>query len=126
MRFVRQDRESYPDRVRGNLICDDEDQYVLFSFGRNSCSRNRRKYTLCGFHGEEGHEGNWQDCPECREHMQTEIYVWYGTNKYNFEKLKNPPTYKPTKCAKCKKVIRLTQDGYTVTDEGYLCARCFR
>ena len=28
-------------------ICDDEDQYVPFSFARNSCARNHDRYTLC-------------------------------------------------------------------------------
>jgi DNA-directed RNA polymerase subunit RPC12/RpoP len=52
------------------------------------------------------------------------MYVWYGTNGYNFEKLANPPTYKPTKCAKCKKVIRLGEDGYSITGKEYLCEEC--
>jgi hypothetical protein len=37
------------------------------------------------------HAGKWQDCAECRASFPTEIYVWYGTNKYNFEKLPNCP-----------------------------------
>ncbi len=42
----------------GNWICDDEDQYVMFSYARNSCLRNHRRYTLCGYHHTEGHEGD--------------------------------------------------------------------
>ena len=34
----------------GQWICDDEDQYVMFSFARNSCWRNHRRFTLCGYH----------------------------------------------------------------------------
>lgn len=105
-------------------ICDDEGEYVLFSYARNSCQRNHSRYTLCSFHYNEGHQGKWQDCPECRESFETEMYVYYGTNEYNFEKLENPPAYKPTKCAKCKKVIRLGEDGYTVKGEEYLCGDC--
>ena len=48
----------------GNWICDDEDQYVMFTYAHNSCRRNPRRYTLCGGHFREGHEGKWQDCPE--------------------------------------------------------------
>jgi hypothetical protein len=29
-----------------NLICDDEDKYVMFSYARNSCHRNHDRYTL--------------------------------------------------------------------------------
>src|SRR4030042_2060853 len=50
----------------GQWICDDEDQYVLFSFDTNSCHRNHDRYTLCANHDHEGHEGKWQECPEGR------------------------------------------------------------
>ena len=108
-----------------NWICDDEDQYVMFSYARNSCSRNHRRYTLCGVHYNEQHEGHWKDCPQCREVIETEMYVYYGTNKYNFEKLKNPPKYQPTRCSKCNSIIVLSKGGYSVSSEGYLCIKCF-
>jgi len=44
----------------GQWICDDEDQYVPFSYARNSCYRNHRLYTLCGYHYAEGHPGDWK------------------------------------------------------------------
>ena len=50
----------------GNWICDDEGEYVLFSYARNSCHRNHGRYTLCGYHHNEGHAGDWKDCSECR------------------------------------------------------------
>jgi len=108
----------------GNSICDDEDEYVLFSYARNSCSRNHRRYTLCGAHFAEGHEGDWKDCFECREGSETEMYVWYGTNEFNFEKLPNPPEFEPTLCNACGKRIRLGHDGYSVGGKGYLCEPC--
>ena len=108
----------------GQLICDDEDQYVMFSYARNSCSRNHDRYTLCGFHYNEGHSGHWKDCPECRKAFETEMYVYYGTNGYNFEKLKNPPEYESTKCSQCDKVIALGEDGYMVKGGEYWCSKC--
>lgn len=108
----------------GNWICDDEHKYVLFSFARNSCSRSHRRYTLCSYHFSEGHPGDWKDCARCRESFETEMYVWYGTNEYNFEKLPNPPEYEPTHCADCGKVIRLGTDGYSVSRGEYRCERC--
>jgi hypothetical protein len=107
-----------------NWICDDEGDYVMFSFARNSCSRNHRRFTLCGSHYESGHEGRWQVCEACREGIETEMYVFYGTNEYNFEKLKNPPKYKPTRCAECNRIIRLGYDGYSYGPEGYTCEKC--
>lgn len=108
----------------GNWICDDEAEYIPFSYERNSCSRNHEHYTLCGFHHTEEHRGHWKDCPECRKEFETEMYVWYGTNEYNFEKLDNPPAYDPTRCAICGTVIRLGTDYFTRSGDDYWCERC--
>jgi hypothetical protein len=105
-------------------ICDDEDQYVMFSYARNSCSRNHRRFTLCGSHHAEAHDGRWQECPKCRAMFATEMYVYYGTNEYNFEKLQNPPHFEPTRCARCGRVIDLGNDGYSVLDGKYSCEDC--
>ncbi|MEW6730860.1 MAG: hypothetical protein AB1489_05960 [Acidobacteriota bacterium] len=106
-------------------ICDDEDKYVMFSYARNSCHRNHDRYTLCSYHFNEGHNGDWQQCKKCRKSFKTEIYVWYGTNEYNFTKLENPPEYQPTKCASCNKVINLGEDGYVVKGkDDYYCLEC--
>ncbi|PSN13686.1 hypothetical protein C7293_14855 [filamentous cyanobacterium CCT1] len=107
-----------------NWICDDEDQYVMFSFAHNSCYRNHRRYTLCGGHYVEDHLGSWKDCEACKELFETEMYVYYGTNEYNFEKLKNPPKYDPTRCETCNRIIRLGYDAYSYGSEGYTCDRC--
>ena len=109
----------------GNWICDDEANYVLFSYARNSCHRNHSRYTLCSSHYIEKHAGSWLECKKSRKNFQTEIYVWYGTNEYNFEKLANPPQFKPTHCADCKRVIHLGTDGYTMYPNGaYRCEVC--
>lgn len=105
-------------------ICDDEDQYVMFSYARNSCHRNHNRYTLCAHHFNEGHPGHWQDCAECREEFPTEMYVYYGTNEYNFEKLKDPPKFEPTRCAACNKIIDLGNDGYVMSADDYFCEKC--
>jgi hypothetical protein len=103
----------------GQWICDDEDKYVIFSYARNSCGRDHRRLTLCGHHEAECHEGKWQTCKQCRDDFATELYVWYGTNEYNFEKLANPPAFQPTHC-------RLAVDGYTMEPAGIYCTDCVR
>lgn len=108
----------------GNWICDDEHKYAMFSYARNSCHRNHRRYTLCAFHHNEAHQGNWKNCSECRDSFQTEMYVWYGTNEYNFEKLDHPPAYKPTKCSTCGAVIHLGTDGYSELGDQIWCESC--
>ncbi len=52
------------------------------------------------------------------------MYVYYGRNEYNFEKLPNPPKYKPTHCSRCGAIIVLSEGGYSYGAEGYLCGRC--
>jgi hypothetical protein len=108
----------------GQWICDDEDQYQLFSYARNSCHRNHRRFTLCGNHSVGGHEGRWQDCSKCREDFETEMYVYYGTNEYNFQKLPNPPVFDPTCCSHCGKVINLGEGGYSRSGGKYTCMEC--
>ncbi|WP_420645605.1 DUF6398 domain-containing protein [Candidatus Leptofilum sp.] len=107
-----------------NWICDDADTYVMFSYARNSCYRNHDRYTLCAAHWHEDHEGRWQDCQACLDMMETEMYVYYGTNEYNFEPLKSPPSYEPTHCSQCNRVIRLAEDGYSISSKGYVCLDC--
>jgi hypothetical protein len=108
----------------GQWICDDEDTYVLFSYARNSCSRNHRRYTLCGYHAAEEHTGDWRTCQRCRRDIIPEMYVYYGTNEYNFVKLETPPRFEPTRCTRCRKVIRLAKDAYSMKGRGYYCERC--
>ena len=108
----------------GQIICDDVEHYVMFSYALNSCYRNHDRYTLCSYHYHEGHSGNWKECEKCKKSFETEIYVWYGTNEHNFEKLENPPEYVPTKCLNCKEIINLGEDGYVMDGEKYLCLQC--
>ncbi len=107
-----------------NWICDDEENYVMFSFARNSCSRNHDRYTLCSSHYHEQHAGRWQDCAKCREGFETEMYVYYATNEYNFDKLENPPAFEPTHCAECDTIIDLGNDGYSMAEGKYFCVKC--
>ena len=52
------------------------------------------------------------------------MYVWYGTNEYNFEKLENPPKFQKTHCTGCEKVIRLPDGGFTSLKDIYVCEEC--
>ena len=52
------------------------------------------------------------------------MYVWYGTNEYNFETLKNPPAFEPTHCKQCGKVINLGEDGHSIKGGDYFCMAC--
>ncbi len=109
-----------------NWICDDEDKYVLFSYARNSCFRNHRRFTLCGYHHAEDHPGRWTACARCRDAFVPEMVVAYGTNEYNFEKLPDPPAFAPTHCSSCRAIIDLWRDAYSIMGDRYLCEECMR
>lgn len=115
----------YQTECCGRWVCDDEANYVMFSYAQNSCDRNHRRYTLCGSHFNEGHDGKWQDCQKCRDGFEPEMVAWYGTNEFNFEKMTNPPAFEPTKCANCKRRIHLGTGAYTMKGKEYFCERCF-
>jgi hypothetical protein len=110
----------------GHWICNDENDYVLFSYARNSCSRNHRRFTLCGYHHTEEHLGTWQTCKTCRNDFrhELEMYVWYATNENNFEKLEHPPKFQKTHCAGCHRVLRLPDGGFSSLGGIYACAEC--
>lgn len=105
-------------------ICDDEGNYRMFSFARNICSRNHRRLTLCGYHFTEGHADDWRECRECRDAFATEMYVYYGTNEYNFVKLADPPSFEPTLCARCSTKLDLGEGGYSRKGGEYFCLAC--
>ncbi len=110
----------------GHWICADADKYVLFSYARNSCYRNHDRYTMCSYHFHEKHEGDWRECQKCRETFDTELYVHFCTNEYNFEKLENPPAFEPARCKDCNRVIDLGRDGYSMKGDDYFCSNCYK
>ncbi len=107
-----------------NLICDDWHEYQMLSYAHNSCSRNHDHYTVCATHFNAGHEGDWQECQKCRKNWETEMYVHFATNEYNFVKLENPPEFEPTHCAGCDNVIDLGNEGYMISGGEYFCEKC--
>lgn len=96
----------------------------MFSYARNSCSRNHRRYTVCGYHHTAGHAGDWRECAVCRDEFEPEIYVHYGTNEYNFVKLENPPAFEPTLCATCGERLDLGGGEYALLRGEYACMAC--
>lgn len=108
-----------------NWICDDEDKYVLFSYARNCCARNHRRFTLCCAHYDERHKGEWKNCEKCKKMFDPEMYDWYGTNEYNFEKLDELLPFTPVRCGKCGSMILQSRESYTACPDGtYRCELC--
>ena len=53
-----------------------------------------------------------------------EMYVYYGTNEYNHEKLKDPPKFKPTRCAECGRIIDRVNEGHSMRGDKFYCINC--
>ena len=105
-----------------NWICDDEQDYVIFSYARNSCFRNHRRYTLCSYHFNESHSKEWQDCKKCYKNFELPDYVEMGTNEHNFEVLENPEKVTIT-CVNCKMTANSVSDFAYQTSKGYYCSK---
>ena len=125
------------------LICDDEDSYVLFSYSREHCSRNHRRYSNCAYHYGEGHEGKWQECERCKEDLTSCLsdgsvnYDWavragnHPDHPYRFNFSEDALQFdwekevKYPSCSSCGKDIDTWMDGYTIKPGGaHLCASC--
>lgn len=65
-------------------------EYVLFSYDTNNCYRNHDRYTLCATHYRENQAETWQERKKGKDEYRIENYIDFGTNDFNFEKLKNP------------------------------------
>jgi hypothetical protein len=75
--------------------------------GLRRAVRRRRKYTLCASHYNEG----------MRAHGRNAKNVGRGSKR-------RCTSYQPTECAKCKRVIKLAVDGYSMKGGKYYCDRC--
>lgn len=98
-------------------ICDDVHKYKPMSYSLVSCYRNHERYTVCAYHKKEGHDGNdWRQCAACRTSFADtlELFAGQGTSHHNFADDKwKAPTFEPTCCWKCGRVIKLNSEGYT-------------
>ena len=103
-----------------NWICDDVHEYVPFSYATNSCYRSHDRYTLCSFHHNNSHSGDWKNCKKCKHEFEIESYVDFGTNNFNFEKLINPPKIS-IKCVNCNFQSGSAQDFSFQTSTGWYC-----
>jgi len=93
-------------------------------YRNKSCYEGHARYTLCASHHTEGHSGDWKNCRKCIESCEAEMYNWYGTNEYNFDKLPKLLEYEPAICKHCGKVISLVNDGYSGFKGDYTCWDC--
>jgi hypothetical protein len=78
----------------GRRLCDTEGTYEMASYERDGqCARNHRYNTICGYHHNEGHDGDWQSCKTCEGDFHPYDYAVKATSmkvactqrKYNFE-----------------------------------------
>ncbi|KAF9476772.1 hypothetical protein BDN70DRAFT_151422 [Pholiota conissans] len=107
-------------------VCDDYENYVMFTYARNSCSRNHDRYTTCSQHHQEGHRTDWKSCIKCDDGFEAELRAWYATNSYNFigDIHPNPPTFSPKSCNECGRVVKQGAEPNAWLPGGILCKSC--
>ncbi|KAG4026802.1 hypothetical protein MFRU_036g00350 [Monilinia fructicola] len=110
-------------------ICDDEGSYQMFSYSGVCCSRNHRRYTLCGYHHGEGHqEKDWKKCEKCvgGDLLNLTTAITQGTSSFNFkdDQWKDAPELKPVKCGNCNKIISTATEPYTGWGGSLRCMNC--
>ena len=54
----------------GQVVCNREDEYQMFSYSREFCDRSHRRYTTCGKHDSERHSGDWRECKICVDELR--------------------------------------------------------
>ena len=114
----------------GNWICNTEADYQMFSYSRKHCIRSHRKYTMCGTHCSESHEGDWRTCEACATFAfeGAGVRSWYTTNGYNF----TPGLFAAystgssitDQCSRCQGRIATGFEGYSSSGQGLCCESC--
>lgn len=110
----------------GETVCNREDEYVLMSFSRDFCSRSHGRYTRCGFHTNEGHEGDWRTCDQCDAERTPGVVCWYETNGYNFTpgvRRERGALYTQA-CTSCGKRIHTGMEEFSFGARGVQCGPC--
>ncbi|GAQ84877.1 hypothetical protein KFL_002100070 [Klebsormidium nitens] len=113
-------------------ICDDAREYQLFSYDKNCCYRNHKRYTLCASHHDEGHGGDWRTCQTCKDYFQDPWEWWWrGRNfddfrsQYNFEVLPDTIPKPPMpRCSDCNRGIDTRLEAHSLGRTGILCTGC--
>ena len=77
----------------GNWVCDDHDKYVPFSYAQKQLQPGiMTTIPSAGIITMKGMEATGKTARNAATYFETEMYVWYGTNDYNFEKLETRPS----------------------------------
>lgn len=115
------------------VVCNNDDEYQMFSYSRKFCNRSHDRYTLCGYHGNERECKNYRDwrlcneCVKCDDPIRVADKLWRGLNAYNIYPMlsKDVPRHSLCDtCSKCKKKFISGVEGSTHSRDGVSCPRC--
>lgn len=51
----------------------------------NKCHTFHRRYTICSYHHDLGHTGDWRECRTCKESFPAVVFVEMSENEFNFK-----------------------------------------
>jgi len=115
------------------VVCDNEDEYQMFSYSRKFCNRSHNRYTLCGYHGHDQEckkNKDWRLCAECvKSDIPASVAdkLWRGLNSYNIYPMLSQDVPKHSlceTCCKCHKKFISGAEGCSHSREGISCLRC--
>ena len=108
----------------GRVVCDTEGDYQMFSYERvGQCARNHRNHSVCGFHYNESHRGDWKDCAKCEEYFHPFDYAVKAVSqarsgtiyKYNFDDNVrtdlDPASIPMPQCFECTNRVNTTEEN---------------
>lgn len=114
-------------------VCDNEEEYEMFSFSRDHCMRSHSRYTACAFHFNEGHTSNdWRTCGQCKNNFEQDgaARSWFSTNGFcvtpGLETSLPQGSYITQPCSKCNGRITPGHDtvSYSFSDGSAPAAQC--
>ncbi len=68
----------------GEWVC--MDNAVAANGKTSKCHPFHRRYTICSYHHDLGHDGDWNDCQMCKDSFPKPVYVEMSENDYNFRR----------------------------------------
>lgn len=110
----------------GLWLCDNSEEYQLFSYSRAFCARSHSRYTLCGAHYAESHSGDWRSCATCSSAYDSANHMWYAFNGYNFTPGLPQPKGTPWTfpCEVCGVRVAPGFEEYSSGGRGLTCGSC--
>lgn len=118
-------KQLIPTECCGSLVCVSPPGVGPYSNPVHDCKGSHARYTLCGYHFDAEHGGDWTSCEQCKAEFEPELYQFYASNRFNsvsvhvsLEVIQKPS------CTDCGKTFSILADAFAVEKNEFLCSDC--